>query len=153
MLTVTPNIIQVETTDSGVNAIVTPNPIAVVVDKGNVTYNISSPATQITAAENLGGHRVVTVEGYYASKDTASDKFKVLGITTGAVSIGATATVTTYGTVTESSWNWTVGSPVFLSTNGQLTQTAPTSGFRTIIGVPLTTTSMFIDISEPLILV
>ncbi len=41
MLTVTPNIIQVETTDSGVNAIVTPNPIAVTVDKGNVTYNIT----------------------------------------------------------------------------------------------------------------
>ena len=152
MLTVTPNIIQVETTDSGVNAIVTPNPIAVVVDKGNVTYNISSPATQITAAENLGGHRVVTVEGYYASKDTASDKFKVLGITTGAASIGTTATVTTFGSIEESGWNWTVGNPVFLSTNGMLTQTAPTSGFSLIVGRPKTATNLFIDILEPTIL-
>ena len=120
---------------------------------GNITYNIAAPTTQITASENLGGHRVVTVEGYYASKDTANDKFKVLGITTGAVNSGETATVTTYGTITEPSWEWTIGTPIFLSTNGQLTQTAPTSGFRLIIGKPQTATSIFIDISEPLILV
>ena len=119
----------------------------------NVVYNVYGNEATITAAENLGGHRVVTVEGYYASKDTANDKFKVLGITTGAVNSGETATVTTYGTITEPSWEWTIGTPIFLSTNGQLTQTAPTSGFRLIIGKPQTATSIFIDISEPLILV
>lgn len=148
MFQVTPTINKFEVTDNGVNFTVVPTPINFVVDKGNVTYNITSPTTQITAAENLGGHRVVTVEGYYASKDTASDKFKVLGITTGAVSIGATATVTTYGEITDSAWAWTVGSPIFLNTNGTLTQTPITSGFSLIIGKPMSATSMFVDISQ-----
>lgn len=113
---------------------------------------IDGNTATVTAAEALGGHRVVTVAGNYASKDNAADKFKILGVTQGAVSNGATATVTTYGTMTESSWNWTEGSPVFLSTNGLLTQTPPTSGFRIIIGRPQTATTLFVDISEPIII-
>ncbi|MBI3257875.1 MAG: hypothetical protein HYZ54_00085, partial [Ignavibacteriae bacterium] len=107
----------------------------------------------VIASENLGGHRIVTVEGYYASKDTSVDKFKILGMTTGAVSIGEAAQVITHGSITESSWNWTVGNPIFLSTNGLLTQTPPTSGFRMIIGIPQTSNTMFVDISEPIIII
>lgn len=153
VIKVSPNVTPVTVVDNGVTHKVVNEVVEVKVAAANVVYNIYAGTATVTAAENLGGHRVVTVEGYYASKDTSSDKFKILGITTGAVSIGATATVTTYGTVTESSWSWTVGNPIFLSANGQLTQTAPTTGFRTIIGFPQTATSIFIDISEPITLV
>ena len=118
-----------------------------------IINNYGSDTVAITAAENLGGHRIVTVEGYYASKDTATDKNKVLGMTTGAVSIGSEATVQVSGFIEESSWNWNVNLPVFLSTNGQLTQSAITSGFSLIVGKPRTATNMFISISEPIILI
>ena len=118
-----------------------------------IINNYGSDTVAITAAENLGGHRIVTVEGYYASKDTATDKNKVLGMTTGAVSSGAEATVQVSGFIEESSWNWNVDLPVFLSTNGQLTQSAITSGFSLIVGKPRTPTNMFISISEPIILI
>ncbi len=124
-----------------------------VIDGAVVYVNNGGNTVNITASENLGGHRVVTVEGYYASNQVSTDKFKVLGVTTGAASIGGTATIATFGTITESSWNWTVGNPVFLSTNGQLTQTPPTTGFRTIIGKPETATKLFINISEPITLI
>lgn len=154
MVTLTPNQINVDLTTNPISLAVVSSAIDVSVDKGNVTYNITQTSQEtVEASENLGGHRVVTVEGYYASKDTDTDKFKILGLTTGAVSIGATATVQTFGRITESSWNWTVGDPVFLSTNGQLTQTIPTTGFRQIIGIPITTTTLFVDISEPIILI
>ena len=153
-ITVEPKLVEVCVQPDGVHVKATKKIVEVRVNSGTVIYNLAGGGSAtVTAAENLGGHRVVTVEGFYASKDTATDKFKILGITTGAVSVGATTTVTTYGTVTESSWNWTVGGPVFLSTNGQLTQTVPTSGFRTIIGVPLTATSMFVNISEPIAII
>ncbi len=151
-ITLTPTIIRPAITNNEIELVVENNPTKLELNSGNVTYNIASPVSQVTAAENLGGHRVVTVEGYYASKDTGTDKFKVLGITTGAASIGTTATVTTFGSIEESGWNWTVGNPVFLSTNGQLTQTAPTSGFSLIVGRPKTATNLFVDISEPTIL-
>lgn len=118
-----------------------------------IINNYGSDTVAITAAENLGGHRIVTVEGFYASKDTATDKNKVLGMTTGAVSSGAEATVQVSGFIEESSWNWNVDLPVFLSTNGQLTQSAITSGFSLIVGKPRTATNMFISISEPIILI
>lgn len=117
-----------------------------------IINNYGSDTVAVTAAENLGGHRIVTVEGFYASKDTATDKFKVLGITTGAASSGAEATVQISGYLTEPGWNFTVGNPVFLSTNGHITQTAPTDGFCLIIGKPKTATTLFIEIHEPTIL-
>lgn len=121
-------------------------------DEINITTGSGSTASVI-AAEALGGHRVVTMSGNYASKDNSSDKFNVLGITQGAVISGSTATVTTYGVITESSWNWTAGLPVFLSTNGQLTQSVPTSGFRLIIGRAKSATTLFVDISEPIVII
>lgn len=153
VIKVSPNVTPVTVVDNGVTHKVVNEVVEVKVAAANVVYNVYGNEATITAAENLGGHRVVTVEGYYASKDTANDKFKVLGITTGAVNSGETATVTTYGEMTESSWNWTSGTPVFLSTNGLMTQTAPTTGFRTIIGIPLTSTSMFVNISEPIVII
>ena len=152
VIKVSPNVTPVTVVDNGVTHKVVNEVVEVKVAAANVVYSIYAGTATITAAENLGGHRVVTVEGYYASKDTSTDKFKILGITTGAASIGTTATVTTFGSIEESGWNWTVGNPVFLSTNGQLTQTAPTSGFSLIVGRPKTATNLFIDISEPTIL-
>lgn len=150
-ITVQPKIVKVSPTPDGVSVKVVKKQVAVNIQQGPVVYNTGGGTATLTASENLGGHRVVTVEGLYASKDTSSDKFKILGVTMGAVNNGESSTVTTHGTITESSWNWTVGSPIFLSTNGQLTQTPPTSGFRIIIGIPRTATSMFVNISEPLI--
>lgn len=121
-------------------------------DEINITTGGGGTATVI-AAEALGGHRVVTMSGNYASKDISADKFNVLGVTQGAVISGATATVTTFGEITEGSWNWTAGLPVFLSTNGLMTQTAPTTGFRLIIGRAKTATTIFVDISEPIVII
>lgn len=136
------------------NVAIQPQENAVSVLTGaTIINNYGSDTVAITAAENLGGHRIVTVEGFYASKDTATDKNKVLGMTTGAVSIGSEATVQVSGFIEESSWNWDVDLPVFLSTNGQLTQSAITSGFSLIVGKPRTATNMFISISEPIILI
>lgn len=137
-----------------VNLEIQPNSVNLEILTGaTVINNYGSDTVAVTAAENLGGHRIVTVEGYYASKDTATDKNKVLGMTTGAVSIGSEATVQVSGFIEESSWNWNVDLPVFLSTSGQLTQSAITSGFSLIVGKPRTPTNMFISISEPIILI
>lgn len=144
------NKITVERTDNVFDVEISPVQQTVEMHRGTLNLTYDGTQTTVVAATALGGHRVVTLEGNYASKDTATDKFKVLGLTNGAVSSGHTATVTTYGLITEGGWSWTVGNPVFLSTNGHLTQTPPASGFRMIVGRPMTATTLFIDISEPI---
>ena len=149
-LNLTTNETNLQLIPSVVELTTAPTEIVLAIRTGAVTNNFGSDTVNVTAAENLSGHRIVTVEGYYASKDTANDKFKVLGITTGAVTNGSEATVQISGYVTEAGWNFTVGNPVFLSTNGHLTQTVPTDGFRLIVGKPKTATTLFLELSEPI---
>lgn len=49
------------------------------------------------------------------------------------------------GSITDTGWSWTIGSPVFLSstTAGELTQTAPTTKPQ-LIGFPTTATTVFL---------
>lgn len=108
------------------------------------------------AGENLGGHRMVVSDALgrfvYASNDEPSHFHKVLGMTMGAVVAMDVANVLRMGEIEETSWNWTLDLPVFLSTNGLLTQTAPTTGFSLIVGFPITTTKLFVSLREPITL-
>ena len=110
---------------------------------------------QKTAGEALGGHRAVVLNGsgqaIYADRSTPSHAHKVLGITTGAASSGASVTIRTRGEMTEGSWAWTLDQPIFLSTSGLLTQTAPTSGFVARIGFPINATTIYIDIHQTIV--
>lgn len=105
-----------------------------------------------TATVALGGHRAVVPDAVggviYADSSTLTHRDKVLGITTGAVSAGASATIRTYGELTEPSWAWTLDEPVFLGLTGLLTQTPPSSGFVQRVGFPTAATKLFIDIDD-----
>jgi hypothetical protein len=108
------------------------------------------------AGEALGGHRVVVLnadaEAVYASNVVPEHLHKVLGLTTGAVLLGAEATVQTGGEMTEPTWAWTLDAPIFLGANGLLTQTTPASGFMLVVAFPVTATKIFIKLREPLAL-
>ena len=109
-----------------------------------------------TAGEALGGHRVVVLnaaaEAVYASNAVPEHLHKVLGLTTGAVILGAEATVQTGGEMIEPTWAWTLDAPIFLGENGLLTQTEPTTGFSLVVAFPVTATKIFIKLREPLAL-
>ena len=104
----------------------------------------------------LGGHRMVILDdaglAVYADNTIAAHANKVLGMTTGAASLGASATIQTGGELTEPSWTWTLDVPIYLSANGLLTQTPPTTGFSLIVGFPITATKIFINLREPIFL-
>jgi len=108
------------------------------------------------AGENLGGHRAVIVDNdnkvYYGDRTNLAHMYKVVGITRGAANIGTNVEIQTYGLMTELSWNWIAGQPIFLGTNGLLTQIPPTNGFLLIIAKALTNTDIFISVKNPLIL-
>lgn len=124
---------------------------------GELTEMAGAGIVTFPAGAALGGHRIVILnansEAIYASNLDPTHLHKVLGLTTGAVSIGSPATIRVSGEITESTWTWTLNQPIFLGIDGLITQTGPTTGFLVIIAFPITPTKVFIRIQEAVNLV
>jgi len=132
------------------------NDLALNVVNENITLNIESGGLiavsqdlQLTAGANLSALRAVTTnssgQAIYASTDTLGNA-QVVGITLGAANSGEQVGIKTFGTMTDAGWNWTKGA-VYLGTNGQLTQTAPSGGAISVqVGRALTPTQLFVDV-------
>lgn len=115
-----------------------------------------SGGVSLIAGATMGGHRVVqsiaNVGLVYASADQLADALRLVGVIQSAVNVGDEVTVTTNGEITESSWNWDIGKPVYLGLNGLLTQTipeAPAAAFSVIVGMPTSAQSIFVKLREP----
>lgn len=116
-------------------------------------------APTLTADGALSGHRAVRPTGAgtveYAENQTAAHAHGPLWVTTAAAADGAPVTAIAYGTVTEPSWTWTAGQPVFLGAGGALTQTAPTAPtaeFLTVVGIATATEALFVNPAPPILL-
>lgn len=107
------------------------------------------------ASGPIGGGRVVRViwDKYvgYVSSDSPALADTVLGITTGAAVYGEPIGVQYMGELQDSGWTWSPG-PVYCGINGVITQTLPTSGFILALGTATNSTTIVINIKQPLIL-
>lgn len=104
----------------------------------------------LIAGSALGGHRAVIDNVTYADHSNSLHAGKVIGITTGSSTTGNPVTIQSGGKL-----NGFTGlslGPVYLSTNGTLTQTAPTSGFIQQLGVAVSATEIMIQIHMPIML-
>ena len=105
------------------------------------------------ASEILGGHRIVRSTGAgevgYASSDGVGHGDDTVGLTTAAVGFGESVQVTHFGYVQFGGWSWTQGQPIFLGTNGLMTQTPPESGFVQVVGHAADTDTVFVSIESP----
>lgn len=109
------------------------------------------------AAENVGGHRIVTIDSVgnilHADSDLILDGKKAIGMTTQSALAGSQCIIAISGDeVTEPSWAWDTSKPIYLGDNGVMTQTAPTVGFVLIVGVVLSPTSIRVRIEMPIFL-
>jgi hypothetical protein len=99
----------------------------------------------VDASENIGGHRAVTSDGYYA--DSVLLK-QAIGISQNAVVLGESIDIQNSGVMEELSWNWIPNSEVFLSELGVLTQDVIDKGLVQNIAVALTATKILIDLKQ-----
>lgn len=99
------------------------------------------------AGRVLGGNRAVTLNslGRLDYPDISSEDSFVIGITTGSVLENYPGEVQITGSMTEPSWNWLTKKPVFVGTDGVLTQTPPTGQLITV-GIAYKPTSIFINL-------
>jgi hypothetical protein len=122
-------------------------------------FRVREPSTEAsiyTAGADLNGHRAVIMGDngliYHADNTTSTHKERILGITEGAISNGQQGPVRRSGPIMEPTWTWTMGTAIFLSTNGQLTQTPPVTGFLIEIGYPTASNAMIVQLGEAVIL-
>jgi hypothetical protein len=117
---------------------------------------LAGPIIESPTGENLSGHKAVAIVGgqaVLADYSNSAHRGLVRGITTGAIASGETARVQVYGPLREPGWSWTAGLPIYVGSNGALTQFAPTSGWLQQIAVADTATQIFIDPQPVFVLV
>ena len=106
-------------------------------------------------AQALGSGRVVYVNSDgkidYADNTTPAHYDKVIGITKQAGASGDNVTVIMFGQFTDSWYAFNVGDSIYLTTNGQLSDTPPTSGFLMKIAYAIKTDVIFIRIDRSII--
>ncbi len=106
----------------------------------------------LVAGEALGGQRaVISSSGqlFYADKDNPAHLGRVVGITIGAASALDTVPIQLFGELSGFS-GLTPDAPIYLSNNGVLTQTVPTTGFLQKVGVAITSTVAVIKFNPPI---
>lgn len=113
----------------------------------------SSLVQRVTAPIAIGGHRLVWLSTPIELIESLPlDKIKYkIGLTTNAAVMGGSIDILTIGSIIEPSWAFSIG-PVYIDTNGNITQNVPISGVILKIGTALTPNTLFFNPSEPLIL-
>lgn len=76
----------------------------------------------------------------------------VFGLTSNAVDDADTVKVIVEGTIYNNTWSYDTSKPLFLDTNGNITQTSPTSGFVIVLGKVVDVSSISFRTMFPIIL-
>lgn len=92
--------------------------------------------------------------GLLVAADTATElhALTTIGLMFETCASGAKGNVQRVGAMTNVSWTWTAGLPVFLGASGTLTQTVPSSGFHLQLGVAKSAVTLFLDVQEAVML-
>lgn len=110
------------------------------------------------AAEATSSGKVVILDtsGEIVAADTTdlNDRNRIIGVSKTAAGLpGADILVVQFGEVEDPGFNFTdPDNPIFFDSLGVPTQTVPTSGFQLIVGFPISTTRMYVNIRQPIIL-
>ena len=99
----------------------------------------------------VGGHRAVMLapDGTVVHADPANaDSY--IGISKSAAAGGDQVAIATRDTISEPTWAWQPGMPLFFLTNGTLTQAPPTSTCVPHVGVAITPTTVLLSKLHPI---
>lgn len=102
-------------------------------------------------AQSLSALRIVAnLNGQYdyANPIDPIAVWSIAGISLQSINAGGTLTPVNNQTVSDQSWNWVRGSPVFLGAAGTLTQIPPSSGNLVTVARVLDSKTLFIHIED-----
>jgi hypothetical protein len=92
-----------------------------------------------------------TINGVaHANNNTTLDEATVIGISITGATTGNKVRYKISGRLEDSSFNFTLNAPLYLDINGNITEIAPATGFRTRVGNALETGAIYILLEEPI---
>ena len=115
-------------------------------DSGN-----SAPVLPVT--QNISALRILSnLNGQYdyANPLDPIAAWAIVGISLQSINSGGLLAPVNNRVVTDQSWSWVRGSPVFLGANGTLTQTPPTAGNLVTVARVFDAKTLFIHIEDPI---
>ena len=116
-----------------------------------VPGNGKSLKSRIIAIENVPIYTVITTKGNIANSSDTTHKNIIAGITKEAINNTFSGSVVTEGEIENENWTWTRGNILFL--NGtSISVTPPSTGFCVKIGEALSSTKIFVRITESILL-
>jgi hypothetical protein len=113
---------------------------------------ITNNVITVTPISNLGGNRVVMANNEYADNTILSTVGKAIGFTKNAVNSGSPVEIINNNFLDGFS-GLTINENIYLSINGTITQTVPTTGYIQNLGIAISSTSILINIQQPLVLI
>lgn len=130
------------------------NPIPVIIEGGGGGGDASN-IEQDFADGNISAVKAIykTITGVaLGNNDVDLSEATIIGISRVSATSGNKLTYQTIGRFYDSSLNFTLNAQLYLDINGNITETAPTTGFRTVIGSSLGVGAIQINIEEPIII-
>ena len=124
-----------------------------------ILANLSTAQTAtFVAGEDIDAFRFVYIDTDNKIKKASNSNplhlGRVHGVTLVSAVSGGSATVINLGMVTNPGWTLTTNPPfVFLSSDGEMTQTPPTSGFLCVVGYVVSATQFFVRIQSSINLI
>lgn len=120
-------------------------------DPGDTPFGLPS----LPVAQNISALRILSnINGLYDYSDPndINSVWSIVGFSNNSVSEGSICSPIINQPVTDQSWNWVRGSPVFLNINGTLSQNVPSTNFLIVVARVLDSKTLFINIEEPIAL-
>lgn len=112
----------------------------------------TNSADPLPAASALSALRIVSRTGdayAYADPTSTNSVWAIAGLTPNAFALGETCTPIRDQPITDAGWNWELGKPIMLASNGALTQ-SDAAGWGVQVAYPLSPQTIFIQIERPI---
>jgi len=124
-----------------------PLPINVSIDGSGAEFDLADGSVSAIKAIHK------TINGIsQGDKDTSYATATIIGISITGNTNGNQVKYQIDGKLEDSFFNFPLNDPLYLGTNGEITNTVPVTGHRTRLGTSLGVGAMQIDIEEPIIL-
>jgi hypothetical protein len=105
----------------------------------------------VVASELISAFSLVTHDGYNADSSNVFHRGKIAGMSIEDIATGTSGKVVSVGIVVNPLWSLSVGNILYL--NGtSISIVPPSTGFRIQVGEVLSSTSVYMRISEPILL-
>lgn len=126
---------------------------------GNVVADVAATIITREAGETISALKMVIIDSsnnvFYADSNTVYEDSKTIGMAITAGNIGEDIRITTFGVVSDVSFVFSANDQLYLSTNGDITitpPTTPTNIYSVFIGQALGAGEIFINVQEPIAL-